>query len=558
MEHKPLKYSRWEYSIPLLAIASLVISCVIISSKKYFWNDELFSYYFLSDPSFSKMLIAFHDKINNTPILYFALGWVWDKIFGSSELSYRLFSSLGMCIALSTIWVVLRRTYSFWPTSIGTLGVFCTSSIILLQNAEARMYGLFLAVCALAFLFYDEYCRLHKSSYKSLILHGCIHMAIIHTHLFGPFYSGAILLSLILRDRYFKIFRPKIYLSIIVSWLTFLLYIPSFLNQADAGNPRTWLPFPTIADLIGFYDLSSFVRLTFLPALVFISVLQFIAGFQRIHSTKVSKKDIPNHDSEISLIIFALIFTILPVFIWIFSRKIKPIFWERYMIPSAIGIAIFLAYVFSQLISTPVINNIVNEAKNKTGKAIRSLIVTAGLITLTAYFLWQPIKYAKEFPQGSRPGTKDDVHGYSNLPIVVESSGVFLERQFYSPLRDKYFFILDWEVAVDERSGVWPPQQFKHLTAFKRNYPHLFQNNILTTTDFLARYDRFLVMQYFTDTMPCPLVPIGLHMARTWVGMECPQWVGMRLLNNAAYRVTSLSKTDWGNLLLVEKLKKNL
>jgi len=36
---------KWEYVVPALAITSLVISCIIISSKKFFWNDELYSYY---------------------------------------------------------------------------------------------------------------------------------------------------------------------------------------------------------------------------------------------------------------------------------------------------------------------------------------------------------------------------------------------------------------------------------------------------------------------------------------------------------------------------------
>src|SRR4051794_3097762 len=100
-----LQYSRWEYIAPALGIVSLLIACISMSAKRYFWNDELYSYYLLSEPSFTKMIIAFHDKINNTPILYFFTGWVWDKIFGSTELSYRLYSSLGMCVALATVWV---------------------------------------------------------------------------------------------------------------------------------------------------------------------------------------------------------------------------------------------------------------------------------------------------------------------------------------------------------------------------------------------------------------------------------------------------------------------
>jgi uncharacterized membrane protein len=147
------------------------------------------------------MLTAFHNKINNTPILYFVTGWCWDKIFGSSELSYRLFSSITICIALVAVWTTLRRRYNFWPTTIGTLAVFCTSAIILNQNSEARMYGLFLAVSALAFCLYDNFYIKHSPSLKSLVINAGIHVAIIHTHLFGPFYSAGILLSLIVSDR---------------------------------------------------------------------------------------------------------------------------------------------------------------------------------------------------------------------------------------------------------------------------------------------------------------------------------------------------------------------
>jgi hypothetical protein len=95
-----LNYDKWEYTLSMLAIISLFISCLIISSKTHFWNDEYISYYIVSVPSFYKMLLAFHDKINNTPILYFLLGWLWNKPFGSSELSLRLFSFMGMSMSL--------------------------------------------------------------------------------------------------------------------------------------------------------------------------------------------------------------------------------------------------------------------------------------------------------------------------------------------------------------------------------------------------------------------------------------------------------------------------
>jgi uncharacterized membrane protein len=206
---KVLRTARWEYIVPALAIASLIISCILISSKKFFWNDELFSYYFLADPSFTHMLGAFHDKLNNTPPLYFLLGWLWAKVFGSTELSLRLFSSLGMCIACAITWITLRRTYNFWSTSIGVLSVFCTSNLILSQNAEARMYGLFLVLCALGLFQYDLINRSSRFTWKLLLSNSCIHAAIVNTHLFGLFYSTAIAFALIVEIYTLKLLDPK-------------------------------------------------------------------------------------------------------------------------------------------------------------------------------------------------------------------------------------------------------------------------------------------------------------------------------------------------------------
>lgn len=288
-ENKLPAYPYWEYLLPALAIVSLIVSCIYISANKFFWNDELFSYYFTSDPSFTGMLSAFHDKINNTPLLYFLLGWIWDKAFGSSELSLRLFSSLGMCVALVVTWVTVRRHFGLWQTAIGVLGVFCTSEVILLQNAEARMYGLFLALTAFALLLYDNFYRIHQPSTKLLVLNACVHIAIVHTHLFGGFYSGAILLSMLAADRFYNLFRPKVYLSVILSWLTIILYIPSFLNQADAGNPRTWLPEPIFRDLLDMFHFhtSTFFHPSLLMLLLVLSVMQY---FGREATGAVQKK----------------------------------------------------------------------------------------------------------------------------------------------------------------------------------------------------------------------------------------------------------------------------
>src|SRR5690349_15334622 len=81
-------------NLPILLLSAvLTVAAILISPKKPFWIDELFSYYFLSAESFETLLGAFHDKLNNSPFAYFGLGWLWGKAFGVTELSLRLLSS---------------------------------------------------------------------------------------------------------------------------------------------------------------------------------------------------------------------------------------------------------------------------------------------------------------------------------------------------------------------------------------------------------------------------------------------------------------------------------
>src|SRR2546429_9273398 len=105
---------NWEYIVPILAMILLLTSCVIISNKKFIHNDEVLSFYLLDDRSLPHMLVAWSDKFNQAPPLFFMLGWLWDKIFGSTLLSLRLFSSVSFGIACIVVWTVVRRTYDFW------------------------------------------------------------------------------------------------------------------------------------------------------------------------------------------------------------------------------------------------------------------------------------------------------------------------------------------------------------------------------------------------------------------------------------------------------------
>ncbi|TFI54878.1 hypothetical protein BLD44_007770 [Mastigocladus laminosus UU774] len=539
-----LKPNVCEYVLPVFIVLSLITSCIIISDKKYFWNDELYSYYLLNDKSFINMLAAFHDKINNTPPLYFILGWLWVRVFGSTEISLRLFSSIGICIAAVIVWLILRKSYNFLSTSIGVVSVFCSSNIVIYQNSEARMYGLFTALCALGLL---QYTVLNKTSkdinWKYLLPNICVHAAIVNTHLFGLFYSGAILLSLIIRDNYLKCFRIRIYISIFLSWFSLVIYIPSFINQSDAGYPRSWIPIPSLNDLTNLlnFSSSSFINLILLLLLFihFIIYAIFCKKYNLTYSSNLINQDNKRKKEITPFLLIAFIFITTPILIWVISHTFKPILVDRYMIPSALGWSILLCQISSYVIIKPKFLKTKFSQLQKTYK----FIITVWLVIVFVLLITAPINYAINVPKEKLPEPNIQKTNYNILPVVVQSSHDFLKIFHYSPQRKKYFFILDWESAVDIRSGNFGSQEYKHLDAFRRNYPDIFQENIVESENFLNRNKKFLVLDYTYYIKDC-----------NFNEFHCPQWLEIRVNNNPDYKITVLDNIDDRKLLLVEKL----
>ena len=535
-----------------LAILSLVVSCLMVSAGKEFWNDELYSWYLLADPSFSGMWAAFNDKLNNTPGLYFVTGWIWARLFGASELSLRLFSSLGICAAMAVVWLTLRRVYSFWPTCIGTLTVFLTSTIVLSQNAEARMYGLFLLMCAVAVYQFVYLDTRGQYGFGDLIRVALVHAAIVNTHLFGPFYSGAILAAFVVADLLNGRFRKGIYLAVMAGWLGFLLYLPAFLVQSDAGRPRSWLPIPLLGDFLGLVGLASpsFVHVVFVSALMLCLTLIYV--LRSAAPGEAGRHEAVN-GAERSLLVMALALILPTAATWLLSRVSRPIFWDRYLVPSIIGYCIVIAHATSLYLGS---RRAPARATSDPGVSVgdgRRLIGHVVLSGFVAVLLLNPLWYAVNVEPRAPAGRDDRQFGYEELPAVVEAPGGFLERWHYRPDRERYYFILDEAAAMRQESGLFGPQSYKHMDAYRRNYERLHAN-ILSSEDFLARFDRFIVIDYLDFDAACPSRVFGLQNARDWHDIHCPQWVETRLLSNPDYVVTRLGTTaTWQSVLLVER-----
>lgn len=482
------KQQYWEYLIPTLAAISLLASGIIISSKKFFWNDELLSFYLLDDRSLPHMLSAWSDKFNQAPPFYFLTGWAWDKIFGSNELSLRLFSSAALSLACLVVWKVLRRTYDFWSTTVGTLSVFCLSELVLYHNAELRMYGLFTAVCAFGLLQYDSINQKQKYSLKTLILNSLIHSAIVLTHLYGVFYSVAILVAFVIYDRYRGTFRRGVYLSVLAGWSILICLAPIIINQSN--NSAKWFyRFSFLEGINLLIPFSKFVLL--ILSMLIISVFLSAVSLQSHDLPKLGSDELPKQNLELPLLILSTLFMLVPIIAWVITATIKPLLNDRYIIPTiAIGWPIMLTYLNSKI--NPVFQSKYVRISINNKYFFFLNFRTILLFSLTLVILLYPIYYAKKFSLYSqKPGVNDSSHGYVDLPIALEAGHDFLPRFYYSSKPSRYFHILDWETAVKNTGSAFATGDYVHMNAISTHYPFI---QSIQSNEFIDKNNQFLVL----------------------------------------------------------------
>jgi len=365
------------------------------------------------------------------------------------------------------------------------------------------MYGLFTAVCAFGLLQFDTINRRQKCSWRFLFINSLIHAAIILTHLYGVFYSAAILVAFIARDTYFRMFRKNVYLSVLAGWIVLVPLSPIIIDQSKL--PAKWFQVLSLPQVID--TLTPFPRFTwFILALILISILLYVTEAK--DEVEMAYRNKSKFTYEISLLMFAVSFMLVPVAAWVITVALKPLLVDRYIIPTVtLSWAIFLVYFTSLII--PDFKADGRPTKFTKIPGLLSFNPRAGMLSiLTLTILLSPIYYAKKLVAYSqKPGVNDFSYGYAELPIALEAGHDFLPRFYYSSKPSRYFHILDWESASFKGDYV-------AMGDLSRNYPFI---QSIQSTDFLQQHSRFLVLN-----------------------QEDQKWFETRIENNPDYQIKKL------------------
>jgi hypothetical protein len=489
-----------DWLVPGAASLSLLVACIVVSGKKPLWYDEILTRMLLTDPSLSHMLDAMADGAESAPPLYHLIGRVWVTLFGGGALPLRMMSWLGFTIAIAVTWRVLRSAFGTRASAVGLLAVFCGSMTVLQQDAEVRFYGLLTALVATSAAVSLSVMQRERPSKALLVGSAAVNAALVLCHFFGFVYSGSLLAAQMAWDARQGRFRPIVYASVLLGWLAYTPWIGPTLSQAAMGKPHNWVPIPGIPDL-----LSAFAFQIPLLPLVILAIL-FLAALTVTPSEQatVGPPTLPVGGRRLSMlyVAFALI-AVVPV-VFLFSRITVSLFLDRYFLPAAIGWCIILADLATRAYETT------------RSPAVEAWPVRFGWGALLALLLVYPVYRAVSADRIPKPGS--ELNGITvagkpvtALPIAVESALLFLPLIHYAPSDNSpYFFVVDWEAALDSHSSPSATIETKGMRVFRRQ--GFFAEHIVEGTTFLCEHPLFAVLD-------------GAHY----------QWAERRVLNDSAF-----------------------
>ena len=524
------KMSRGEVLLLCCSVASLIISCFIWSARKQAWMDEIFTWKEASDRSLLHLYWAIQHGADGGQPLFYTTAWLWVKTFGASVLSLRLYSCAAMCAALLVTWRCIRRVYGFWATAFGVLWMWGSSDLLLDQNAEGRFYGLYMLAVAVVV---DVYSRLaaRPAPTRLLLLYSLFaQAALVLTHVLGLFYSGIILLALVLFDALDGRFRIKVYLFHAAGWLALLVWVPAIRASMAAGKPHGWIPVTTFSrffDTYTFWDFLPWLSLiqrhvsnwlfqicrqgVRLAIVLPIAILLFLT----IRKLLKSKRPM-SLTQEDALLLAGFALLSMPTVLFAVSHLLTPVLVARYVLPSGIGLSIILA-AFAHRLSLQVPS---------------SLRVTQRVVTILVVIFLAACPVSSALFRG--PADEDprfldverlDKVGSPDSAVVVGWQLDFAKVMRYSGKPgSRYYFLLDWPAAL---AGPRAYVLDYHLMQAYRNAGY-YSQNIVYAQEFLCSHRDFLVLD-------------GQDLKST---EQAPTWFDYSIRNNPSFDFKTVDSLD--------------
>jgi hypothetical protein len=425
----------WEIAFVVALGGSIIVTVYIASRRLYLGFDDLVTATLVSDPSLSHMIRAIANGVETNPPLFFILEWLVAHVTGHGDFGLRILSAMSLAMTVPVVYATLRKTVKPEVASLALAFVLGLSRGAYEFAILARYYGWMILLAAIAACLFVQL-NLASARRRDYFLVFAVHAGLVYTHLFGFFFSGALLLSHFLLDWLQRTFRWRLYASIVAAWASFAIWLPAMPRQLSVTKDGTYTPRFDVGTFFEIIEMQTPLGVILLLA-AFLLLVYWLTGpapsTPRETEVSVAAASLP------VLTTLALAWFFVAVAAWAASQVIKPFFMGRYVAPCVLAwVFLFAAVLAGGYKVTAAAAMVGPFALPAWCPRLAWVVVLGGCI------IWQPLRAWTE-PAKGQPFADSD-YGYATLPIVFEDAMDLLPRAIYGKGRD-YVLLLDREAA---------------------------------------------------------------------------------------------------------------
>lgn len=335
-----------KYYIPIVLLIVNFICKYIFISNDSIAGDEPFSIYHAQMDIYSIIRLL---SMGNNPPLFEIILHFWIKMFGISSFSVRF---LPMIFSVTAVYFIYKIGIKFFNLETAILAslLYTFSSLHTGLAHETRVYSLLTMLASISmYLFFDliNSSKYWSKNWRLIVCLSIVNVLLIYAHYFGFFVIVVQVLSLLCikfenKKNVIKTYFTTICISIIFYLPNIAVLLSRFIDSASHG---TWLSAPrsitNILDVFRTFLNEEYGRCLFHKPII--SVLVVILILVQTVRVILKKVDFDNNKK----IIFIWFF--FPYLFMFFVSYLIPMYKERYLIITSIGLYFLIALLLSNI-----------------------------------------------------------------------------------------------------------------------------------------------------------------------------------------------------------------
>lgn len=492
-----LNTTDWLY---LLGGSSAYVVLTVWTITKFsIWFDEAFGVYLIK---YNFIDIGRYTATDVHPPMYYWILKVWASIFGTSELALRSMSVFFGVVAIFLGYLLINRLFNKKAARLGLL-FMVISPMLIRYGQEARMYTL-VASIALAATYVLTFAMQSKKKLP-WVLYGVLVGLGMWTH----YFSAIIWIShwlwradvvrhttKNLRDFNKAFFSKEWILAHIVAVGLFLPWVPFFIMQftivqgigfwVPPVNPGT--PISFLTNVLYYQDID---MTTGWLAVGFITIVAIMAWL----GAKVYQKLNGSERESYRLVMSIGLLPVIVLFV-LSLPPLRPVFIDRYLITSVIGIALFIGVtiILSARLLTPDMRRVL----------ILFIVVMMGYGIYSVYTLGNYNKNTHDTNNTRGFISQIQQQAAKGEPIIVSYPGYTYEASYYETPANPIYFIEpgDYVYGSLDMLKYGDAHKIKDIGAFTRHNRTLWYAEVTDDAETKAPYSNWVKIKGFTIKDP--------------------------------------------------------